>query len=126
MTYVSQIYSLNVFISENNLQDFEKGILADLFPSSTVVQPSEKLLDDLDLVPPSSTSTSGPQCSTSDVQSTSQQAGTSSRPLGLAAFSFLVFLQKVCPLKSICIQGIQIVFMTYKLKSKLSQKIMKV
>ena len=31
-------------------QDFEKGLLADLFPSSTVVQPTEKLLDDLDLV----------------------------------------------------------------------------
>ncbi len=110
MSYVCQIYSLNVFISENNLQDFEKGILADLFPSSTVVQPSEKLLDDLDLVPPSSTSTSGPQCSTSDVQSTSQQAGTSSRPLGLVAFSFLVFFfckRYIYPLKSNCIQGIQ-------------------
>ena len=32
------------------LQDFEKGLLADLFPSSSVVQPAEKLLDDLDLV----------------------------------------------------------------------------
>ncbi len=31
-------------------QDFEKGLLADLFPSSSVVQPAEKLLDDLDLV----------------------------------------------------------------------------
>ena len=63
-------------------QDFEKGLLADLFPSTSVVQPS----DDLDLVPSTSaaasTSTSASvsaDASLSDsIQvSTSQQPSTS-------------------------------------------------